>query len=210
MNKVNILIVDDEALLREGLRVMLEKEDFVSNIYEAENDQDFILQLSQYKIDLILLDIRLKKTTGIELLQKIKLLNQNPKVIAVTGLDGIEVIIHLLKAGVHGIVYKLHGYGEICKSIKAVLHSGNYFTEDILKIIQSNSQRWDRISTVQLSFQENELLKALAKGATTKEMAVELKMRESTAETYRVRLMKKLGVPNTAALLVYAFRNGIL
>jgi DNA-binding NarL/FixJ family response regulator len=61
-----------------------------------------------------------------------------------------------------------------------------------------------------LSLQEKDLLKAIANGSTTKEIAVDLKMSEATAETYRIRLMKKLGVSNTAALLVYAFRNGIL
>lgn len=99
-----------------------------------------------------------------------------PKVIAVTGLDGVELIINLLKSGVHGIVYKLDGYGEIVNAIKTISISGTYFPENILKIIQSNAQRWDDVPTTLLSFQEKELLKEIAKGATTKEIAEELKM----------------------------------
>jgi DNA-binding CsgD family transcriptional regulator len=66
------------------------------------------------------------------------------------------------------------------------------------------------VPPVVLSFQENELLKIIASGLTTKEMSVRLRMTEATTETYRTRLIKKLGVPNSAALLAYAYRNGIL
>lgn len=210
MNKINILVVDDEALLRQGLRALLEKENFVRSIYEAENEGEFVDLITKQQIDLILLDIRLRKVSGMELLGKLKA-NQHPaKVIAVTGLDGVELIINLLKSGVNGIVYKLDGYGEIVKAIQTVFQSGSYFTDNILRIIQSNAQRWDDTPPVLLSFQEKELLKAIAEGGTTKEIAEDLKMASSTAETYRIRLMKKVGVPNTAALLAYAFRNGIL
>jgi DNA-binding NarL/FixJ family response regulator len=208
--KINILIVDDEALLREGLRAMLQKENFVKGVFEADDESKFEERLLSDAIDLILLDVRLRTTNGFDLLKKLKSLNLQPKVIAVTGLDGTEVIINLLKSGVNGIVYKLDGYNEISKAIKNVMSAGTYFPLSVLKVIQSNAQRWQDTPSVLLTFQEKELLKAIATGETTKEIAVQLKMSESTTETYRVRLMRKVGVPNTAALLAYAFRNGIL
>lgn len=210
MDKINILIVDDEALIREGLRSLLEKEPFVSTIYEASDASEFNASLSKFRIDIILLDIRLRETTGIELLESLKKHNQKPKTIAVTGMEGVELMINLLKAGVDGIVYKLNGYEEIRKTIKSILVSGNYFPENILRIIQSNVKRWDNIPSVTLTTQEVELLKAIASGSVTKEIAISLKMAEGTAETYRIRLMKKVGASNTAALLAYAYRNGIL
>ena len=109
-----------------------------------------------------------------------------------------------------GFVYKLDGYEEIRKSLKCILACENYFPEKILKIIQSNASKWDHIPTVMLTPQERDILKALSRGAITKEIATELKMAENTAETYRLRLLKKVGAPNTAALLAYAYRNGIL
>ncbi|MBT1705316.1 response regulator [Chryseosolibacter indicus] len=208
--KVNVLIVDDEALLREGLRAMLQHESVVKNVYEAHDEKTFQEALIKNTVDLILLDVRLRSVTGFDLLARLKAIDQHPKVIAVTGLDGTEMIINLLKSGVHGIVYKLDGYSEISKAIKNVLQSGTYFPESVLKIIQTNAQRWQEIPSVTLTFQEKEMLKAIATGITTKEIAVHLKMSPSTAETYRIRLMKKVNVPNTAALLAYAFRNGIL
>lgn len=210
MEKINLLLIDDEALIREGLRALLEKESFVGNIFEAGDSDEFHYHLSANRIDVVLLDIRLRNTTGVELLEAIKKLEPCPKVIVVTGMEGVELIINLLKGGVDGIVYKLDGYEEIRKTIRSTLASGNYFPEKILKVIQSNASKWDNMPSVVLTMQEMDILKALARGSITKEIAQELKMAEGTAETYRLRLIKKVGVPNTAALLAYAYRNGIL
>ena len=125
-------------------------------------------------------------------------------------MEGVELIINLLKGGVDGIVYKLDGYEEIRKTIKITLASGNYFPDRILKIIQSNARSWEKTPTVILTTQELDILRAISRGSITKEIAEELKMSQATAETYRVRLIKKVGVSNTAGLLAYAYRNGIL
>lgn len=210
MKAVNVLLVDDEVLLREGLRSLLSGEDFVKNIYEAGSAREFETMLAEKPIDLILLDIRIPGTSGMELLNFAKEKNQRLKVIAVTGLEGVELMINLLKAGVHGIVFKLDGYSEILKAIKTVLISDYYFPEKIIRIIQTNAHRWDNVPPVLLSRVESDLIAALASGMTTKEIATHLKTTIGTAETYRVRLSKKLGVSNTAGLLAYAFRNGIL
>src|SRR5262245_10148444 len=120
MTKINILIVDDEALLRQGVSSLLAKEDFVRTVYEAEDEQSFFSQLSSHHIEIILLDIRLRSTSGIDLLKRMQAQDQLPKVIAVTGLDGVEVIVNLLRMGINAIVYKLDGYGEILKAIQNI------------------------------------------------------------------------------------------
>jgi DNA-binding NarL/FixJ family response regulator len=210
MKSVNLMIVDDEALLREGLRSLLKQEPFIRNIYEAGNAAEFKNVIDENSVDMILMDIRIPGTNGIELLHIAKKEYPDVNVIAVTGLEGVELIINLLKAGVQGVVFKLDGYGEILKAIKAVLAADNYFAEKIIKIIQANANRWDHIPPVLLNPIENEMMKALARGLTTKAIAAQMKMSEPTTETYRIRLIKKLGVSNTAALLAYAYRNGIL
>ena len=210
MNKINILLVEDEMLLREGLKSLLVQEAFVKNIFEAATLHEFTQIIDGHSIDIVLMDIRLQSTSGHELLRILKDKNIPCKVIAVTGLEGVELVINLLKAGVQGIVSKLDGYQEILTAITAIRHAGNYFPDKIMKIIHANAIRWDQVPPVQLNFQENEILRSIARGLTTKEMAHHLKMGEATAETYRMRLIKKLGVSNTAALLAYAYRNGIL
>ncbi|HEY3406247.1 MAG TPA: response regulator transcription factor [Ohtaekwangia sp.] len=209
MKKVNILLVEDEALLREGLKSLLIHEPFIANISEAATMGEFSLAILK-PLDLILLDIRLPGTNGLELLELVRSKELKVKVIAVTGLEGVELMINLLKTGVEGIVFKLDGYQEIVKTIKKVLENESYFPEKIIKIIQANAGRWDKVPPVLLNPKEKELLRAIASGLTTKEIAAQMKMGEATTETYRVRLIKKLGVINTAALLAYAYRNGIL
>lgn len=209
MKRINILLVEDEVLLREGLKSLLLQEPFVKTITEAATSSEFLSAIAEPP-DLILLDIRLKGTNGLELLEILKKKKLECKVVAVTGLEGVELMINLLKAGVEGIVFKLDGYQEIVKAITSVLEKENYFPEKIIKIIQANAGRWDKVPPVLLSHQESEILKGIAQGLTTKEIAATMKMGESTTETYRVRLIKKLGVTNTAALLAYAYRNGIL
>jgi len=209
MSKLSLLLVEDEALIREGLRSLLEKENFIKVIYEASNAQEFNEQIRK-GIDLILMDFRLPDTNGIELLSLVKKKINPPKVIVLTGLEGTELIINLLKSGVNGIVSKLDGYREIAHTIKKVLEAGSYFSEKIVNVIQTNAHRWDHVPPVLLTLPERDMLEAIAGGLTTKGISKELKMAESTAETYRLRLIKKVGVHNTAGLLAYAYRNGIL
>jgi len=210
MKKINVLLLEDEVLIRQGLRSLLEKESFIGTIYEAGNSTEFHEQIASKPIDIILLDIRLPGVKGYELLASLSGKPNPPKVIAVTGMEGVELVINLLKAGVSGVVFKLDGYTEILKAIHEVVQTGHYFQEKIARIIEANTHRWDVVPPVALSFQENELIQIISSGLTTKEMAAKLKMTEATTETYRTRLLKKLRVPNTAALLAYAYKNGIL
>lgn len=210
MDKANFLIVDDEALLREGFKALLQREFFVKSIYEASSKEQVEVQLKAHTIDIVLLDIHLGKDNGSELLVSIKEMPSPPRVIVVTGLEGVELIVSLLKSGVSSITFKLDGYGEILKAIKSVLSGGTYFPERITQVIRKNAHRWDQIPPVMLTDREKELLSSIAQGFTTKEIASLLKMSEATAETYRIRLMKKVGVQNTAALMAFAFNNGIL
>jgi DNA-binding NarL/FixJ family response regulator len=209
MTKFNFLLVEDEALIREGLRSLLEKEPFVKEIYEASNGKEFREQIKK-DIDFVVMDFRLSDTNGLDLLALLKKEVIQPKVIMLTGLEGTELLMNLLKAGVHGIVYKLDGYSEILRTIQSVMDKGSYFTQKVMNVIQANAHRWDHVPPVVLNFAERELLKAIASGLTTKEIASQLKMSDATAETYRIRLLKKVAVQNTAGLMAYAYRNGIL
>lgn len=211
MPKMNFLLVEDEALIREGLRALLEKETFVRAIFEASNAKEFKAQIRNNNIDFVVMDFRLIETNGLDLLTLArKEEGIDPKVIMLTGLEGTELLMNLLKAGVHGIVYKLDGYKEILATIKGILEKGSYFSPKILGIIQANAHRWDHMPPVVLTAAERDMLKAIASGLTTKEIASLLKLSDSTAETYRIRLIKKVGMLNTAGLIAYAYRNGIL
>jgi DNA-binding NarL/FixJ family response regulator len=209
MKRQRILLVEDEALIREGLQSLLESEPFVAEIHQASSKKEFYSAIEK-DFDLILMDFKLPDINGLEILELLKERECPAKVIAVTGLDGTELLINLLKAGVNGIVYKLDGYTEIRNTIEKVIEGESYFPKKVMKIIEKNAGKWDEVPAMTLSFSDKEILRALARGLTTKEMAGELRMTEATTETYRNRLMKKVNAPNTAALLAFAFRNGLL
>lgn len=210
MDGIKILVVEDESLIREGLVSLLTEEPFVSQIFQAGSKKGFEDTILAHNIDLILMDFKLRDTNGLELVNLLRKYKSNAKVIVVTGLEGTELLVNLLKAGVNGIVYKLDGYREIRLTIEKVIGGESYFSQRVMAIIQKNANHWDEIPPVNLTFMERELLNCLAKGLTTKEMAVELRMTEATTETYRNRLMKKVSASNTAALLAFAFKNGLL
>lgn len=207
--KINFLLVEDETLIRDGLRSLLRNEAFIGKIYEASNEPEFIDALEN-SIDVVLMDFRLTDTNGLKLVEILRARSHRAKVIMLTGLEGTELLLNLLKVGVSGIVYKLDGYKEILTTVKGVLDEGTYYSPKIVNVIQTNAHRWDHIPPVTLTASENRLLMEIASGLTTKEIAGKLKMTESTAETYRIRLIKKMGVLNTAGLIAYAYRNGML
>ncbi len=209
MKKKKLLIVDDEVLIREGLKSLLETEPFVGKVVEAGSKTEF-LAVFDHTIDIVLLDFKLPDTNGLELLDWIRSNHGDVKVVALTGLDGNEVILNLLKAGVNGLVYKLDGYAEIRKTMVSVLEGESYYSGKVVSIIQKNAHRWDQVPPITLSAREKDLLLGISRGLTTKEIAEEMKMTEGTIETYRVRLLKKVNVLNTAALIAFAYRNGLL
>jgi two-component system response regulator DegU len=210
MKKLNLLLVEDEVMVREGFRAMLEREPFTTQVHEAGNGSETLTTLHAKTIDLILLDIRLKDIHGVELARKIRNLFPDVKIIAVTGLDGAELILNLLKSGIHGFVQKMNGFDQIRKAIQAVAEDGQYFPERVVNTIKQNLDHWESPPPVQLTDKELELLRAIVAGLTTKEIADKLQLAMRTVETNRVRLMKKTNTFNTAGLIAYSFRNGII
>jgi DNA-binding NarL/FixJ family response regulator len=207
-SKTNFLLIEDETLIREGIIALLEKEPFTGKIFEASGKTD-LAKVSITEVNVILIDFRLRGCNAIDLIPSLKE-KCNAKIIVVTGLEGNEVIVNLLGSGVQAIVHKLDGYQEIRTAIQYVLRNELYFPPQIMKIIHSHAGEWAKTPPVCLSFAEKELILAISSGLTTKQIAVQLRMTEATTETYRLRLIKKLGMPNTAAMMAYAFKNGIL
>lgn len=211
MNKVNILLIEDEVMVRQGFRALLEREPFTGKVFEAGSGVEALtLLFSEPDIDIVLLDIRLKDIHGTELARKIFHHHPLTRIIAVTGLDGSELILNLLTSGIHGFVQKMNGFEEIRKAIKTVMDDGQYFPERVVDVIKQNADQWEGPPPVNLSEQELSLLRAIVSGSTTKEMADTLNLAMRTVETYRVRLMKKTNTLNTAGLIAYGFRNGII
>jgi DNA-binding NarL/FixJ family response regulator len=210
MKKINVLLVDDDTMFRECLCGLLKKEPFVSAVYEAHDEAGFLHQLHNHSINFILLDIKLKTVSGLELLEKIGDVGERPSVIALTGLAGSALTINLLRAGFDGIVYKLNAYQELVTAITQVLDTGSYLTPEVRELIRKSAHKWGKLPPVVLSYKEMEVLKAIASGIKTDEMATLFKMTPGSTRKLKRKLMNDLGVRSSAAVVAYAYENGIL
>lgn len=210
MKKLRLLLADDEKLVRQGTASLLEKNGITSVIYEAGNGHEAIHLLQQHTVDGVLLDIRMPGKTGIEVLREIKKSFPKTFVIAVTGFEGTELILNLLQEGVHGFVQKINGVEEVLKALHVVATGGRYFSGVVMQVIHAHADQWETVPPVNFKDQELKLLKAIAEGLTTKEIADRYCLSIRTAETNRQRLLRKTQSLNTAGLIAYAYRNGII
>jgi DNA-binding NarL/FixJ family response regulator len=210
MKKTNILLVEDEKILRELMGNLLKQEPFVEAVYEAWDEETLTDVMTNHRVDVILLDMKLRGISGLELFAKVKSFDQTPRVIAVTGLEGRALMVNLLKAGIDSIIHKFDGYSEVFKTISNMNGSVGYISAYVRRVIQECWNSWDEIPSVILSPKEKEFIKALADGLTASEIAPLFNMTTGSIEQFKAKLMKKIGVRNTAALLAFAFRNGLI
>lgn len=207
---LTILLAEDELMVRQGLKALLSQQANIRTIHEAGHTDEVLQKLTTNPIDLILLDVRMPGIQCISLVEIIRKKYPATKILVITGLFGTELIFNLLKVGIHGFVQKMNGFDEIEKAIEQIMISNQYLSRDVIDIIQQNVSYWKYVPPIKLSQKDVQLLQAIVAGLTTKAIAEQFNIHLSTAETNRSRLMKKTGTQNTAELIAYAFRNGII
>lgn len=210
MEKINILIVEDETMVREMLVTDLQRESYVGKVYEAWNERNFVQAVKNHSIDMILLDMKLEGVNGLALFKKLARLGKRPDVVAFTALTGEEVVINCLKSGIDGMMHKDEGYHELLKTINSVRVLGTYFSPAIKKIMKKNHARWDNIPPVLLDAHDMDILRAVSKGLTNAQIGGEFKISKEAAGKTRSKLMHQFGVENAADLMIFACRNGLL
>lgn len=214
-SKKSIVITDDHAIVRDGLKALLSNNTEFLIIGEAEDGQAAIRQAKELKPDLMLLDLSMPRMNGIDAIKEIKSQSPKTKVLILT-VQKMEKYIHTcLKAGADGYVLKDATYEDLISAIKNVLRGRRYLSPDISeKVIdgylegrQSTEAEsaWDTLSK-----REREILKLIAEGYKNKEIADYLCISTYTVEKHRDNLMKKLNLHNTAALTTYAVRMGMV
>jgi two-component system response regulator NreC len=202
MNKVKIFIVDDHAILRAGLKMLIEKENDMQIVGEAGNGKDAIRQNRLLLPDVVLLDITMPNMNGIEASKK--LLNDNPlvKILVLTMHEEPEYLHTFFNIGAKGYVLKKAADTELINAIRTVAN-GNIF-------VHSHMSRLLTEQKEKLSQREKEVLVFLSKGLTNKEIAEKLDISVKTVETYRYRIMEKLNLYGRSELTNYAIKTGLL
>lgn len=212
---LKIIIADDHKIVREGLHMILERENDITVVAEAENGIDALSLAEKLAPDLMLIDISMPEMNGIETTQKI--LEKLPKtyVLILSMCAEKEFVIEALSAGAKGYLLKDCAATDLVVAIRNVAAGGVYLSQKVAELIvkeyiQAPTETSTTPSSSCLSPREKEVLKFIANGRSTKEIAFSLQVSVKTVETYRQNLMKKLKLHSVADLVKYAIREGLI
>jgi len=213
MKPVRVLLADDHALVRAGLRELLQKLPQVDVVAEAGDGREALALVKSALPNLVLLDITMKGLTGLEAAERIVKDFPGVKVIMLSMHANEEYVLRALRAGVNGYIIKDAAIVELELAIKAVAAGETYLSPNISRsVIENylNRTNGKSSSLEQLTPRQREILQLIAEGQSTKEIAFTLKLSVKTVETHRAQLMERLEIYDVAGLVRYALRVGLI
>ncbi len=207
---IRLLIVDDHALMREGLKQFFECVDDVVVGGEAGSGEEVLAALQKGKFDLILLDISIPGLHGAELIARIRELPHSPPILVLSMHNEPQIAKRKLKAGASGYITKDSSPKELLAAIHRVAEGGRYIAPDLAeKIAFEASSTTPMVPHELLSGRELVILRMLAKGKKVTEIALELGISSKTVSTHKTRLMQKMHIDSDAKLIQYAVSHGM-
>ena len=216
MEKIRVLLADDHAVLRAGLRLLLDAQADMEVVGEASTGEQAVTQAEELTPDVVLLDITMSGPDGLDAVRKIKQDNPEIKVLALTMHDDESYLRQVLKGGGSGYVLKRAADTELLSAIRAV-HEGGMYLHPAHAHMLLEGARGDEEPTgaktgkrVRLSNREQQVLKLVAFGYTNRQIADKLELSVKTVEEYRARMQRKLEIKGRAELVRYALRVGLL
>jgi len=215
MMKIRLLLVDDHAVVRTGLRMLLEGESDMEIVGEAENASEALNKISLLKPEVVLMDIGLPDMSGIDATRSIKQLAPDTAVVALTIHEDEEYFFKMLDAGASGYVPKRAAPEELITAIRVTAQGEVYLYPTLAKLLVSDyltqSQQPNKQATLDgLTPREYEVLTLLADGASNTEIAEQFNISPKTVARHRENIMGKLGLHSRAELVKYAIRKGII
>ncbi len=216
MEKIRVLLADDHAVLRAGLRLLLDAQADMEVVGEASTGDQAVTQAKSLAPDVVLLDITMSGPDGLDAVQMIKETNPEIKVLVLTMHDDESYLRQVLEGGGSGYVLKRAADTELLSAIRAVHEGGTYLhpahAHMLLKGAEEDEEPQEAATggIAILSDRERQVLKLVALGYTNKQIANKLFLSVKTVETYRARMLGKLGIKGRAALVRYALRVGLL
>ena len=212
MDKIRLLVADDHAIMRDGIRALVSLHEDIEIVGEAATGQEAIAKAQELMPDVIIMDIAMPGLDGLEATRRILKANPKAKVLVLSQYDDKEYIISAIKAGSTGYVPKRALGSELVSAIRAVYHGGSFlYPSAATALIQDyRLQALEGDSYDQLTPREREILKLIAEGHTSREIAEMLFISLKTVMGHRAKIMEKLGLHNRTELIKYAMRKGVL
>lgn len=213
--KIRVVIVDDHAILREGLKALLALSDNIEVVGGAANGKEAVELAAQLQPDVVLMDIAMPIMDGIEATRRITKAYPRVKVIILSQHDNREYILSVVKAGASGYLLKKAVSTELISGIKAVYEGGAFFYPTIAKTVIEDYLRQSRTRQSEdefdrLSQREREVLKLIAEGYSSNEIAHMLFISVKTVLGHRANIMEKLDIHNRTELVKYAICKGLI
>ena len=208
---ITVLIADDHALMRDGLRAILEREGGIEVVATASNGRETVLEARRLNPDIVLMDIVMPELSGIEAAAQIRDHCESTRVIILSMHSTVEHIFRALQAGALGYLLKGSAGSEVVEAVRAVRAGRRYLTRKVSDVVVDGYVREHRASSPleSLSPREREVMLLVVEGRSSREIADALHLSPKTVETHRSRLMEKLGVENVVGLVKFAVQHGL-
>jgi DNA-binding NarL/FixJ family response regulator len=212
-DSIRVLMVDDHAILRDGLRSLLERQPGILVVGEASSGEEALEQVAALEPDVVLMDLAMPGMNGLEATQHLRQSHPKVKVLILTQHDDREYIAPALQAGATGYVLKRSGGREVVNAIHQVFERGAYIGPDVAQQLVHTTLA--DISPVtgappNLTEREKQVLRLVVEGLSNKEIARELVISPKTASVHRTNIMGKLAVRNSADLVRYVMQHHLL
>ena len=215
MSKIRIAIADDSSIFRDGLKVGLARDDNFELVLEAASGDELVAGIDRIPTDVVLMDLKMPGMDGMEATKVIRRQWDQVKVLAVTMYDDEKFVIHLMENGANGYLLKNADSAEIRKAIYCVFESGYYFNDLVNKallkklLIKANLTPTFR-PDIDLSERELQVLLLICEEKTNVEIGQTIFLSSRSVEGIRQRLIEKVWARNTAGLVLFAVKNGIV
>lgn len=207
-----VMLVDDHALIREGIKQLLEFDGSIDVIEQASDGAECLEKLQHVQPDILLLDINMPNVNGIEVLEEIKKKNIPVKVLMLTVHSEAEYLVQAVDIGANGYILKDSGSEELKKAIQSVMDGDSYIQPSLIPSLNSRlvNRDIDKEKIAALTKREMEILTQIAGGMFNKEIAMNLNISERTVKNHISNIFKKIDVSDRIQAAVFAIRNNIV
>lgn len=209
--KQRVLLVDDHRMFRESLRALLERSADIEVVAESGNGIDTLRLAEEIRPDIVCMDIGLPGMNGVEATRRLKASHPSIKIIALSMHAERRYVMDMLEAGAAAYITKDEASAELLRAIDAVQRDRSYLCPDVATLITRglNGSNKSSMTPVHLGAREQQVLKLVAKGSTSVQIAAQMNIATSTVEVHRRNIMRKLDLHNIAELTRYVINRGL-
>jgi len=211
---ISVVLADDHTIVRDGLRALLEANAEIQVVGDADNGRQVISLVKELQPDVVIMDISMPELNGIDATRQIQEFSPQVKVIVLSMLGTADHVFHALQAGVRGYLLKESAGREVMEAVQSVYAGEMYFSKPITHTMINDyvqaraTAQSDSLKS--LSIRENEILCLVVEGKTSAEIGKSLHLSPKTIDSYRSRMMQKLGVSDLTELVKFAIKHGLI